>query len=63
MKTFTRLTPRDLAELHRIIKCRIKVKTAKGKHEYTGIYRSTVDAALDAIEFFGVESRISVRPM
>jgi hypothetical protein len=63
METVTCPIPRTRAEPHRIIKCRIKVTMPKGAYEYAGIYYSTIDAMLDALAQFGVECRISVRPM
>lgn len=43
------------------IKCKVQVMTKNGKaYTYQGLYKSTVEAAMDAFERFGLSS-VSVR--
>lgn len=44
----------------RLVKCRVSVRTATGEqHSYAALFASTTDAAIDALERFGI-SKISV---
>jgi hypothetical protein len=44
------------------IKCRVTIKTATGSRSYSGIFPSTFDATLDAMDQLGDgQGRISVR--
>ena len=50
----------DVARPRPVIKCRVKVRTATGEqHSYAALFTSTTDAAIDALERFGI-SKISV---
>ena len=38
-----------------LIPCHVQVRTANGiRHEYAGMYKSTIDAAKDALARFGI---------
>lgn len=45
----------------RLIKCRVAVKTEDGESIYTGAFRSTSDAQLDAMDRFPLAGRIDVQ--
>lgn len=52
----------DVARPRHVIKCRVKVRTATGEqHRYVALFFCTTDAAIDALERFGI-SKISVEP-
>ena len=47
----------------KLIKCQVTVKTADGaQHSYGGLYPSTCDAVIDALERFGI-AKISAKAM
>jgi hypothetical protein len=44
------------------IKCRVTIKTATGSRSYSGIFQSTIDATIDAMDRLGDgQGRISVK--
>jgi len=46
------------------IKCRITINPATGSRSYSGIFRSTIDATIDAMDRLGdSQGRISVRAL
>ena len=50
----------DFARPKPLIKCQVKVTTTTGEqHSYAALFTSTIDAAIDALERFGI-SKISV---
>jgi len=62
MKSSKAATPstRPARTTCRLIKCRVNVRTIKGdKHHYTGLFPSTCDAVMDALDRFGL-AKISV---
>lgn len=53
----------DVARPRPVIKCQVKVRTATGEqHSYAALFASTTDAAIDALERFGI-SKISEEAM
>lgn len=53
--TFAPSAQQPIVAMHRLIKCRVNVKTAAGaKHSYTALFPSTCDAVLDALDRFGI---------
>lgn len=52
----------DFARPKPLIKCQVKVTTTTGaRFRYAALFASTCDAAIDALERFGI-SKISVEP-
>jgi hypothetical protein len=44
------------------IKCRVTIKTASGSRSYSGVFPSTIDATIDAMDQLGDgQGRISVK--
>ena len=53
--TFASSAQSPIVAMRRLIKCRVNVTTATGaKHSYTALFPSTCDAALDALDRFGI---------
>lgn len=46
------------------IQCKVEVMTKDGgSHAYSGLFKSTTDAVMDALNRFGMGNKISVRRM
>lgn len=43
-----------------LMKCQVKVKTATGSYHYTGLFRSTWYAMMDAAKRIGEPCRVTV---
>lgn len=44
-----------------LISCDIQVTKLGSQHHYTGMYKSTTDAVMDALKIFGLVGKIKVR--
>lgn len=43
-------------------RCKVEVMTANGQsHAYYGLFRTTMDAVIDALDRFGLGGKVSVR--
>ena len=53
--TFALTAQSPISAIRRLIKCRVNVTTEAGaKHSYTALFPSTCDAAIDALDRFGI---------
>lgn len=53
--TFALPAQSPIVAMRRLIRCRVNVTTATGaKHHYTALFPSTCDAAIDALDRFGI---------